>query len=312
MVDGATDEVFLGEVLAGLESSPKTLPCKYFYDEQGAALFVENTDLEENYLTRTETGILERRMPEIADVLGPGCLVIEMGSGEARKTEILLRALAEPAGYVPVDISSEQLAETAARIRRRFPAMAVRPVAADFTAEWSPPEMPPSRRRIAFFPGSSIGNFGPEEARPLMARWCRLLGAGGALLIGADLQKDRRVLESAYDDSRGVTAAFNLNLLRRINRELGADFDLESFRHRAIYNRRAGRVEMHLESRRAQTVLVGGRRIAFVVGETICTEHCYKYTLHGFRALAEAAGFRVARVWTDDRKYFSVQLLRPK
>ncbi len=309
MTNPAERDAFLSEVLAGLESSPRTLPCKYFYDPRGAALFVEICDLEEYYLTRTETAILEQRGPEMAALLGPGCLVVELGSGEALKTEILLRTLADPAGYVPVDISDQQLAETAARIRRRFPGLVVRPVAADFTAEWSLPELPAAGRRIGFFPGSSIGNFGPEAATSFLGHQARMLGRGGALLIGADLQKDRLTLERAYDDTRGVTAAFNLNLLVRINRELAGDFDLEGFRHRAIYNTSAGRIEMHLESLRAQTVRLGGRRFDFAAGEMICTEHSYKYTLDGFRDLAEAAGFRVARVWTDEEKKFSVQLL---
>ncbi len=304
-VDQAT---FLSEVLAGLGSSPKTLPCKYFYDQQGAALFLEICELEEYYPTRTETAILERRAGEIAAAAGPRCLVVELGSGEARKTEILLAALAAPAGYVPVDISAEQLAQTAARIGRDFPGLAVRPVAADYTAEWSLPELP-AERRLAFFPGSTIGNFSTEEATAFLSRLHRLLGDGGSLLIGADLQKDRRTLERAYDDARGVTAAFNLNLLARINRELAADFHLEAFRHRAIYNRQAGRIEMYLESLRAQTVEVSGQKTELAAGEMICTEHSHKYTLAGFRGMAETAGFTVTRVWTDDGGLFSVQLL---
>ncbi len=299
----------MSEVLAGLESSPKTLPCKYFYDQQGAALFLEICELEEYYLTRIETAILKQRAPEIAAVLGPGRLVVELGSGEASKTEILLEAMMDPAGYVPVDISAEQLSETAARMRRHFPGLAVRPVAADFTAEWELPDLPAAGRPIGFFPGSSIGNFGPQTATTFLDRVARLLGQGGALLIGADLEKDRRILESAYDDARGVTAAFNLNLLARINRELAADFDLESFRHRAVYNRSAGRIEMYLKNLRSQTVHVSGHPIEIAAGEMICTEHSHKYTLEGFRALAEAAGFRVVRVWTDEGRLFSVQLL---
>ncbi len=308
MQDPTETDAFLSEVLAGLASSPKTLPCKYFYDPRGAALFLEICELEEYYLTRTEVALLKRKATEIAALLGPECLLVELGSGEASKTEILLEAMADPAAYVPVDISAEQLAETAARMRRRFPGLVVRPVAADFTAEWSLPDLP-AGRPIGFFPGSSIGNFGPEAATSFLAGVARLLGEGGALLIGADLEKDRRILEQAYDDARGITAAFNLNLLTRINRELAADFDLESFRHRAVYNRPAGRIEMHLESLGAQTVHLGDRRIELAAGEMICTEHSHKYTLEGFRALAAAAGFRVARVWTDDREYFSVQLL---
>ena len=315
MTDHVDKSTFLKEVLAGLRSSPKTLPCKYFYDQRGAALFVEICELEEYYPTRTETAILERRAGEIAAAVGPRCLVIELGSGEARKTEILLEALSDPVGYVPVDISGEQLARTAQRIGRGFPELAVQPVAADYTAAWSLPELPAtgrSERRLAFFPGSTIGNFSNDEATAFLARLRRVLGDGGALLIGADLQKDRQVLERAYNDARGVTAAFNLNLLARINRELGADFALEAFEHRAIYNQEAGRIEMYLESLRAQTVDIGGHAIELAAGEWICTEHSHKYSPKGFRDLAEAAGFSVEQVWTDDGGLFSVQLLRPR
>ncbi len=308
MTDHAETDVFRREVLAGLRSSPKTLPCKYFYDPRGAGLFIEICGLEEYYPTRTETSILELQAEEIAAALGPDCLVLELGSGEARKTEILLRALADPAGYVPVDISGEQLAETAARIDRDFPGLTVRPVRADYTADWSVPDLP-AARRVAFFPGSTIGNFGPEEATAFFGRLCRLLGAGGMLLIGADLEKDRQTLERAYDDARGVTAAFNLNLLTRINRELGADFPVADFRHHAVYNRQAGRIEMYLESLRPQVVHIGDHAVELAAGERICTEHSYKYTLEGFRDLAEAAGFRVKRVFLDPARLFSVQLL---
>ncbi len=309
MTDQVDKAAFLNDVLAGLESSPKTLPCKYFYDPKGAALFIEICGLEEYYPTRTETAILEQRAEEIAVAVGPGCLMVELGSGEAHKTEILLAALKGPVAYVPVDISSEQLAQTATRIGRDFPGLVVRPVAADYTATWSLPELPAAVRRLGFFPGSTIGNFGPDQATSFLSRLRRLLGDGGALLIGADLEKDRQTLERAYDDDRGVTAAFNLNLLVRINRELAADFQLEAFRHRAIYNREAGRIEMYLESLTAQTVVISGQRIELTAGEMICTEHSHKYTLAGFRALAETAGFIVTRVWTDEENLFSVQLL---
>ena len=308
MTGPATSDAFRRDVLAGLASSPKTLPCKYFYDPRGAALFVEICKLEEYYPTRTETAILELRAGEIAASLGPGRLVIELGSGEALKTEILLRALDEPAGYVPVDISGEQLAETAGRIDRRFPHLTVWPVRADYTGAWSLPDLP-AERRLAFFPGSTIGNFNTREAINFLAALRRQLGDGGALLIGADLEKDTEILERAYDDARGITAEFNLNLLARINRELGADFRLEAFRHRSIYNRRAGRIEMYLESLRPQTVHLGGNLIEIGAGEMICTEHSHKYTLRGFRAMAESAGFAVSKVWTDSREWFSVQLL---
>ncbi len=309
MPDSFDREAFRHEVLAGLASSPKTLPCKYFYDERGAELFVEICDLEEYYLTRTETAILERRAGEVASAVGAGCLVIELGSGEARKTEILLTALDCPIGYVPVDISSEQLEQTAERIGRIFPELVVHPIAADYSISWSPGELPEAKRRLAFFPGSTIGNFGPAEAVVFLSRLADLLGVGGALLIGADLQKDREILEQAYDDSRGVTAAFNLNLLTRINRELAGDFQIEAFKHRAVYNARAGRIEMYLESLKPQTVRVEACAFQLAAGEMICTEHSHKYTLEGFRDLATKAGLTVNRVWTDERQLFSVQLL---
>ena len=302
-------DAFRNDVLAGLGSSPKTLPCKYFYDAQGAALFVEICGLEEYYPTRTETAILERRTEEIAAALGPGCLVIELGSGEARKTELLLAVLSNPAGYVPVDICGEQLAQTADRIRQDFPGLPVHPVAADYTVAWSLPELPASTRRVAFFPGSTIGNFNYDEATLFLSRLCRLLGMGGMLLIGADLQKNREILERAYDDARGITAAFNLNLLVRINRELAADFHTEAFRHRAVYNSVAGRIEMYLESLERQTVHIGSHMIELAAGEMICTEHSHKYTLDGFREMAGAAGFNVTEAWTDEDDLFSVQLL---
>ncbi len=294
---------FLRDVLAGLSSSPRTLPCKYFYDERGSALFDEICTLEEYYPTRTEAAILRDNAQAIADAAGPGAVLIEYGSGSSVKTRLLLDALDAPAAYVPVDISREHLLRCAAALAREYPALPVLPAAADFTRPFRLPALPEGRR-VVYFSGSTIGNFAPAEA-------CRIMGhiadIADALLIGVDLRKGRDVLEPAYNDARGVTAAFNLNLLARINRELGGDFDLSAWRHRALFNERYGRIEMRLVSVRDQSVRVGGRRFDFGAGEEICTEHSHKYTLPGFASLCRRAGLEVGRVWTDRAGLFSVQ-----
>jgi dimethylhistidine N-methyltransferase len=297
---------FLRDVLAGLSASPRTLPCKYFYDERGSALFDEITTLDEYYPTRCELAILRDHAAEIAEAIGPGAVLIEYGSGSSVKTRILLDALTSPAAYVPVDISGEHLMQSAEQLARDCPHLPVFPAVADFTRPFMLPQLPPGRR-IVYFSGSTIGNFTPPEARVLLAGIARLVGERGGLLIGADLQKRRDVLERAYDDARGVTAAFNLNLLVRINRELGGDFDLNSFRHHAIYDEAHGRIEMHLVSTREQTTHVAGQRFRFARGETICTEYSYKYTLPGFAAMCRQVGLVVRRVWADERGLFSVQ-----
>jgi dimethylhistidine N-methyltransferase len=301
---------FLADVLDGLTRPHKSLPCKYFYDERGSALFDRICELPEYYPTRTELGILRRHAPAMAEALGPLCLVVEYGSGSSTKTSLLLEPLERPAAYVPVDISREHLLRSAAALARRHPGLRVIPVCADFTQPFSLPRVPNARRRVAYFPGSTIGNFAPPEASKFLAGVAAQCGAGGALLIGVDLRKSRSILEPAYDDSQGVTAEFNRNLLRRINRELGADFDGGAFDHRAFWNAEEGRVEMHLVSRRAQVVQLAGRRIPLAPGETIHTENSHKYDLAGFAELARSAGFEVERVWTDPARLFSVQLLR--
>jgi dimethylhistidine N-methyltransferase len=302
-------ERFLTDVLDGLRRPVKELPCKYFYDEFGSRLFDRICELDEYYLTRTETGIL-RHAPEMAALLGPACLLVEFGSGSSLKTRLLLDHLPRPAAYVPVDLSREHLLRSAADLRLRYPGLEVLPLCADFTGDLDlpAPRRAPARRAV-YFPGSTIGNFGPTEAQLLLRRIARLCGPGGALLLGTDLRKDPRILEAAYDDRAGVTRDFNLNLLRRINRELGADFDLSAFRHRAVYNRTLGRVEMHLVSLREQAVRLDGTVIPFAEGESIRTECSYKYDLEQFRGQAAAAGFEVARVWTDERRLFAVQYL---
>jgi dimethylhistidine N-methyltransferase len=298
------------DVLAGLRRRPRTLPCKYFYDERGSRLFEKICELDEYYLTRTELVILERSVAEMARCLGPGCMLIEPGSGSGTKTRLLLEALESPVAYVPVDISRDVLLRSSESIDGAHPELEVLPVCADFTQPFALPT--PRRRparRVVYFPGSTIGNFDPPEVVRFLARLRELCAPGGAVLVGADLRKDRKVLEAAYDDAAGVTAEFNLNLLLRVNRELGADFDLGRFRHRAVWDEGRGRVEMHLVSTAAQTVRVDGESFSFAPGEEIHSESSYKYDLEGFAGLAAAAGLAVARVWLDERRWFSVQYL---
>jgi dimethylhistidine N-methyltransferase len=303
-------ERFLADALAGLGRPQKTLPCKYFYDERGSALFDRICELPEYYPTRTELGILRRHAAAMAAAVGPRCLLVEYGSGSSTKTRLLLERLDQPAAYVPVDISREHLLRSAAALARRHPRVRVIPVCADFTQPFELPRVPRAERRVAYFPGSTIGNFAPPDARKFLTHVADQCGPGGALLIGVDLRKARTILEPAYDDAAGVTAEFNRNLLVRINRELGADFDPAAFDHLAFWNAAEGRVEMHLVSRREQAVRLGGRRIAFAAGESVHTENSYKYDLRDFAALARSAGFEVERVWTDEALLFSVQLLR--
>jgi dimethylhistidine N-methyltransferase len=301
---------FRADVLRGLSGPRKELPCKYFYDEAGSRLFERICELPEYYPTRTELAIMQRHGADMAAHLGPGCLVIEYGSGSSVKSRLLLDQLVTPAGYVPVDISREHLRRSAAALARRYPHVPVLPVCADFTQPLRlPAQGRQPRRRVVYFPGSTIGNFTPEEAAELLRRTARLCGPGGGLLLGADMQKDPRLLHAAYNDAQGVTAAFNRNLLVRINRELGADFQPEQFWHHAFYNPAPGRIEMHLLSRQEQTVHLGADTFSFAEGEPICTEYSYKYTPARLQRLAAAGGFEVRRVWADERKYFSVLYL---
>jgi L-histidine N-alpha-methyltransferase len=300
---------FLADALAGLRKPRKELPCKYFYDAAGSALFDAICETPEYYPTRAELAIMRAHAREMGERLGPGCQVIEFGSGSSVKTRWLLRHLPRPAAYAPVDISPEHLHRSAAALAARFPEIEVRPVAADFTRPFDVPEPTIElRRRVVYFPGSTIGNFAPREADALLRSIAAMCGPGGALLIGVDLKKDPAVLNAAYNDARGVTAEFNLNLLARMNRELGADFDLSAFRHRAFYNEADGRVEMHLVSMREQTVHLGGRPIRFAAGESIHTEISHKYDPDEFRQLASRTGFDHVALWTDPDRLFSVQL----
>jgi L-histidine N-alpha-methyltransferase len=305
------DDALLREVLAGLRAVPKTLPPKLFYDDAGARLFEEICRLDEYYLTRTELSILRACVAELAELAGPRCTLVEYGSGAGEKVRLLLDALREPAAYVPIDISGDQLARVAAELRGLYPDIAVTPVCADYTRPVHLPAAPWGMRRIAFFPGSTIGNFHPAEATAFLSRLRRAIGPTGALILGVDRRKDARTLDAAYNDAKGVTAAFNLNLLCRLNRELDADFDLDAFRHRAFFNGKASRIEMHLESTRDQIVRLADYHLWFTRGERIWTESSYKYDKDGLATLVSAAGFRLVRRWTDARDWFWIAFLEP-
>jgi dimethylhistidine N-methyltransferase len=295
--------------MRGLRGNPKTLPPKLLYDATGAELFERITTLPEYYLTRAELEILTARVSEIAGLAGPRCALIEYGSGAGVKVRLLLDALREPVAYVPVDISREQLARVAGDLAADYPAVSVRPLWADYTTPLQLPWLPPGVRRLAFFPGSTIGNFHPTEAVAFLQRVRRTVGPDGALVLGVDRRKSPAVLNAAYDDPAGVTAAFNLNVLARLNRELGATFDITRFRHRAFFNSDASRVEMHLVSADQQVVYIGGERIAFERGETIWTESSYKYDRAQLDGLVTAAGFRMERTWSDRHDRFWVTFL---
>jgi dimethylhistidine N-methyltransferase len=305
------------DVRAGLAARPRKLLPKYFYDEAGALLFERITRLDDYYPTRTELRILQRHIGEIADAIGPAARILELGSGSGLKTRHLLRHLLRPASYMPVDISRAQLMEFATSIAGELPALEVLPVCADYTQEWTPPAgTAHAARTVAFFPGSTIGNFEPDDAVAFLRRVRSLCGPGGGLLIGVDLHKDRPTLERAYNDGEGVTAAFNLNLLQRINRECGADFDTGAFRHHAFYDERRHRIEMRLVSIRRTLVTLPARdageapaEFHFEPLDFITTEYSHKYTLPDFRELARATGWSVERLWSDERCWFSVWLL---
>lgn len=304
-------EEFLADVLEGLGEPPYVLSPKYLYDRRGSELFDRICELEAYYPTRLELGIFADHGPEMGARIGPGALVVELGSGSSNKTRALLDHLPEPAAYVPVEISGAHLEAAAERVRGAYPGLEVLPVCADYTRELTLPEpSAPAGDTLLYFPGSTIGNFDPPEAEAFLARLHRLAGPGGKLLIGVDLAKDAAVLERAYDDPEGVTAAFNRNLLTRLQTELDAELDPQAFIHRAELNTELGCVEMHLVSLRDQTVRIGGRAIPFAEGQTLRTERSYKYHLDGFAALAGRAGWEVAGTWTDPDQWFSVQLLQ--
>lgn len=301
----------LAETLAGLSQSPKTLPCKLLYDQRGSELFDAICELPEYYPTRTETAIMREHAAAMASMIGERALLIELGSGSSAKTPTLLDQLHQPAGYVPIDISREHLLRSARQIQHRYSDLAVMPVAADYLQDFKIPEPPePAARRVVYFPGSTIGNFHESDARHFLHRIAMLVGPGGGLLIGVDLRKDPAVLRPAYDDAQGVTAAFNLNILHRLKRELGAEVDVDAFEHRAIWNEAMSRIEMHLVARTAQSITLAGRTFSFEPGESIHTECSYKHTPERFTALAEA--FEPRQVWTDADELFSVWYLTAK
>lgn len=306
----AADWLLVEEVLAGLRGTPKRLSPAYLYDRRGSQLFEAICELPEYYLTRTETGILAQHAAEMAACIGEQALLLEPGSGSSRKTRLLLDALPDLAAYVPVDISRSHLLEAAHALQAAYPRLEVLPVCADFTQGFTvPPSGRSPSRVVVFFPGSTLGNFDAPEAIRLLELMRRAAGAGGGLLIGIDLAKEPAVLERAYNDAAGVTAAFNMNLLVRLNRELAADFDPGCFRHEAVWVPAESRIEMHLVSARAQTVHVAGERVEFAAGERLVTEHSHKYTEESFASQARAAGWAPRRSWTDPRGYFSVQYL---
>ncbi|WOX07326.1 L-histidine N(alpha)-methyltransferase [Microbulbifer pacificus] len=298
---------FERDVLAGLSTPQKALPCKYLYDETGSKLFEAICDLDDYYLTRTEAAIFNRALNEMASVLGRQAVLIEPGAGNCEKAEPLLAAMKNPRAYYPLDISPEILLEAQQRIQQRLPQLEIAPIFGDFTGDEVWGRLPPSAaRQVIFFPGSTIGNFSHEQARELLIRFAGQLNPGDGLLLGADLVKDSVVLERAYHDSNHVTEAFNKNLLSRINSELNGDFNTEAFAHRAFYHSFRQRVEMHLVSLVEQQVSVAGRQFQFAEGETIHTENSHKYTLPGLQELLRETGFSPEKYWTDNNQHYAI------
>lgn len=301
---------FLQDVIAGLSSPRKALPPKYFYDARGSELFDAICELPEYYPTRTELAMLQAAAPDMRARVGTGSAIVEYGSGSGRKTRLLIDAL-RPRAYVAIDISGEQLRAAIGQLAAAFPEVRMFAVCADYTQALPLKQLATAdaARRVVYFPGSTIGNFNVPEALAFLVNARKVAGAGGAMLVGVDLKKERSVLHAAYNDAQGVTAAFNLNVLHRINRELGADFDIGSFEHRAHYDEKAGRVEMHLVSRRDQQVRIDGRTLPFSAGESIHTENSYKYSVEEFQKLAHQAGFEASHCWLDPQRLFSIHYL---
>jgi dimethylhistidine N-methyltransferase len=308
--DAGASGDFAAAVLAGLSRKPRSIPCRFFYDARGSELFEEITKLDEYYPTRTETALLEAYGSEIAALTGGGRVLVEFGSGSSRKTSLLLSALNDVPAYIPIDIAAESLEEAAAWLKGQHPSLPILPLIADFTTTRALPQAARGRELLGFFSGSTIGNLTEAEARNFLLGAARLLGKGAAFLLGVDLKKPASILLPAYNDQRGVTAAFNLNLLSRINRELGGTFDLSRFAHDAVWNAATGRIEMYLKSLADQTAHVLGRGFAFARGDTIHTENSHKYTVGEFQALARAGGWNPVAAWTDPNRLFSLHLLR--
>jgi len=295
--------------LDGLSRAPRAIPAKFLYDARGSQLFDQICELPEYYLTRTETKILGTCAPEIAELAGSGRALVEFGSGSSVKSRILLDAMKDLAVYAPIDISREHLDATAEKLRHDYPGLRVEPVCGDYMAIDTLPDSVLPARRLGFFPGSTIGNLTPEEAKEFLRRARAIVGDDGAMVVGVDLRKDPALLHAAYNDSAGVTAAFTLNLLRRMNRELDATLDLSGFAHEAFYNEAEGRIEIYFRSLRSQTAMVAGWRFMFASGERIHTEYSYKYDAQTFAALVDGTGFNIGRTWTDDDSLFAVHYL---
>jgi dimethylhistidine N-methyltransferase len=302
-------ETFEAALIRGLSQPQRAIPCRFLYDAQGSALFDAICELPEYYPTRTEMSILRRRAGEIAELAGPGQVLVELGSGSSTKVRLLLEALERPAAYVAIDISGEHLLAAAEAVAAEFPGLSVAAMCADYGQPFGLPHFEGASGRMGFFPGSTIGNLPPPQAEAFLRLWAGRLGPGSAMLIGVDLKKDASILEPAYDDAQGVTAAFSLNLLARANRELGADFDVQAFRHEARWNEARSRIEIHLVSLKTQRARVAGRVFDFAAGERVHVEDSCKYTVEGFAALAGWAGFDTVRTWTDEAHLFSVHWL---
>jgi len=302
----------ISEVLEGLSKDQMELSCKYFYDEKGSALFDEICELEEYYPTRTELQIMKDNIEDISSILGENILLVELGSGSSIKTRLLLENLSNLSAYIPIDISSEHLLKTAENLRNDFPKINIYPLDADYNKPFQLPNLSEDFSRIVvYFPGSTIGNFTPKKAKNFIGRIANILGKKGALLIGVDLKKDKKVLEAAYNDSKGITAEFNLNILERLNKEIGSNFNVNKFAHHSFYNENAGRIEMHLKSLEKQKVRIDGVTMMFDKGDDILTEYSYKYTLKEFEELV-SDNFNVKHVWVDENNLFSVQYLEVK
>lgn len=299
------------EVIDGLRKDQKTLPSKYFYDERGSQLFDEITELEEYYPTRTESKILEDNVKEIANYLGEEVLLIEPGSGSSSKTKILLSNMDNICCYIPMDISGDYLNKIAEQLRIEFPRISILPLAADYTKPFELPESSPDARKVVFYPGSTIGNFKKEKVEQFLKVIHDIIGKDGAFLIGVDLKKETSILEAAYNDAKGTTAAFNKNIFTHLNREIGSTFEADLFEHKAVWNEHKGRIEMHLFVKENHAIQINGDRIFFMKGESIHTENSHKYTLNGFADMV-SDWFEVKKVWTDENNYFSVQYLEPK
>lgn len=308
----ATSRQMLTEVREGLQKPQKTLPSKYFYDERGSKLFEAITRLEEYYLTRTEISILQQNIEEIAHYIGSKAVIVELGSGSSKKTRLLLDHLHDLVAYLPIDISEEYLLKAGDSLRNEYPNLIIKPVVADYT---QPFELPVINSRFnrctAFYPGSTVGNFRPGRAQKFLGQVAKIIGPSGSLLIGVDLKKDKKTLENAYNDAEGITAAFNKNMLRRLNRELSSDFQTDRFEHDAFYNEEEGRIEMHLVSLADQTVSLDGEKVKFKNGESIHTEDSYKYSLEEFGGLV-SDWYQIEKIWTDENHLFSLQFLTVK